>query len=75
VSKVEERRWQGFGAGLPMFPEAKIVERCVHCDFTVSAVLEEARQAFERHECDRPKPTTTLRRRRGFSSFARAQSG
>jgi hypothetical protein len=35
--------------------------------FTVSAPLEQARQAFTEHRCNRPKPTMSVRRRRGFS--------
>jgi hypothetical protein len=43
--------------------EKSVVERCALCDFSVSAPLEEARQAFEGHECARPTRTV---RRRGF---------
>jgi hypothetical protein len=52
--------------GMARFTEGRVVERCVHCDFTVSAPLEEARQAFAEHECDRPRPPTAVRRRREF---------
>jgi hypothetical protein len=41
-----------------------VVERCAYCDFTVSARLEQTRQASTEHVCGRPKPTTKLRRRR-----------
>jgi hypothetical protein len=46
VSKDDLRRWRGFGGGV--FVDMQVVERCAHCDFTVSARLEQARQAFER---------------------------
>jgi hypothetical protein len=59
VSKDDLRRWQGFGGGFPMFPEPPVIERCAHCDFTVSAPLEDARQAFAKHRCDRPQVTAS----------------
>ena len=34
--------------------DESVVERCAFCDFSVSAPLDEARQAFVRHECRRP---------------------
>jgi hypothetical protein len=47
--------------------DARVTTKCSHCSFEVSAPLEEARAAFERHACDRPRPETSSRRRRGFS--------
>jgi hypothetical protein len=63
------RRRQGWG--VPMSPEPSVVERCCYCDFTVSAPLEEARQAFQAHVCARPRPTSTKRRRSSFSTIRR----
>jgi hypothetical protein len=61
----QERRWQGWREG--MFAEARVTERCAYCSFTVSAPLEQARQSFAEHVCDRPKPEPMKRRTRGFS--------
>ncbi len=66
MSKLPDgRRWQGWGEHALV--DAQVVERCAYCDFTVTASALEAREAFAKHECDRPKPTTSVRRRRGFS--------
>jgi hypothetical protein len=35
------------------------MERCAFCSFSLSAPLEQARQAFVAHECARPRPTRT----------------
>ena len=40
--------------------------RCAFCEWTITAPIEEARQAFHQHQCPRPRPTATTRRRRGF---------
>jgi hypothetical protein len=34
--------------------DARVVERCAYCGFTTNAPLEQARQAFKAHQCDRP---------------------
>jgi hypothetical protein len=65
LSKTDEYRWLGWERGA--LPQPVVVERCAYCNFAVSAPFEQARQAFEQHVCDRPKPTTTKRRRSGFS--------
>jgi hypothetical protein len=57
-----------------MSPEPPVVERCAYCDFTVSAPLEQARQAFAQHACDRPKPVATARRS-GFALRATRLTG
>ena len=57
-------RWQGWDELAA--ESAPVVERCAYCEFVASGPVEAARQAFERHECDLPKPTTTARRRSGF---------
>jgi hypothetical protein len=76
VSKIDERQWQGWGVPgngaryrgpFPAFPEPPVTERCAYCSFTVSAPLEEAREAFQAHECGRPRPVTSKRRRSGFA--------
>ena len=46
---------------------APVKVACAFCSFVVVALVEEAHAAFEAHVCDRPKPTTTARRRSGFS--------
>jgi hypothetical protein len=53
VATSDEYRWQGWRdrVGLPVEPA--LTERCAYCDFTVSAALEQARQAFAEHECPR----------------------
>ena len=64
------RRWHGWGE--PRLVDARVVERCAFCDFTVAAPAAEAREAFAQHVCDRPKPKTSIRRRRGFAIRPRA---
>jgi hypothetical protein len=49
--------------------------RCAYCEFVVSAPLAEAHRKFERHKCGRPKPTTTVRRKRGFALRSRPVAG
>jgi hypothetical protein len=71
LSKSDERRWTNFGR-MVMSPEATVVERCEFCSFVATGPLEKAREAFEAHECDRPKPTTTVRRRSGYLALAAA---
>jgi hypothetical protein len=59
VSKDDLRRWQGWDDQAA--EGAPVVERCSYCAFTASGPVEETRQAFAEHVCDRPKPTTTHR--------------
>jgi hypothetical protein len=56
-------RWRSLSDGLPLY--LPIVQRCAFCDFRVEAPLEEARQAFADHVCDRPMPATK-RKASGF---------
>ena len=63
MSKADHRRWQGWGE---YALERPVVERCAYCDFVASGTVKQARQAFAEHVCDRPRPTTTVRRRSGF---------
>jgi hypothetical protein len=58
-----------------MFVDMQAVERCAHCHFTVSAALEEARQAFQAHQCNRPKPETTVRPAERLGDAADATAG
>ena len=51
--------------------DTRVTTKCSHCSFEVSAPLEEAREAFEAHRCDRPKPKSTVRRRSSFSTIRR----
>jgi hypothetical protein len=44
---------------------APVRTTCAYCGFTVTAALEQARDAFEQHRCDRPRPVASSRRRRG----------
>jgi hypothetical protein len=55
--------------------ERPIICRCAFCSLKVKAPLEETRQAFERHECNRPRPTSTVRRRSGFALRATRATG
>ena len=41
---------------------------CAFCDFAARGTVEETREAFAEHVCDRPRPTETKRRRGGFSA-------
>jgi hypothetical protein len=59
------RKWIGWREDASVAPP--VIERCYYCSFGVSAPLEQAREAFEEHACDRPRPETSSRRRRGFS--------
>jgi bacterioferritin-associated ferredoxin len=43
-----------------------VTVKCGHCSFLAFAPLEEARAAFEQHDCDRPKPEPSKRRPGGF---------
>jgi hypothetical protein len=61
-------RWQSWST--TAFADMMVVARCAYCDFNTSAPVEEARTAFQTHECDRPKPGTTVRRRSGFGMRA-----
>ena len=46
---------------------AEVVIRCAHCSFVVVVEsLQEAHAAFQAHACDRPKPTSTLKRSGGY---------
>jgi hypothetical protein len=54
------RRWQGWRESV--YAEARVVERCGYCDFQTAGPLEEARAAFEQHQCDRPRPVASKRR-------------
>jgi hypothetical protein len=47
-------------------PAKPVVTRCGYCDFKTEGQLEQARAAFEAHECGRPKPDPVKRRPRGF---------
>jgi hypothetical protein len=42
------------GTVLPV--DTRVVERCAYCGFTTNAPLEQAREAFQAHRCDRPQP-------------------
>ena len=44
---------------------------CAFCSWETRGSLEETREAFAEHVCPRPKPTTTVRRKSGFSRVAR----
>jgi hypothetical protein len=55
------RRWHGWAEEAAV--NAPVLERCSHCEFEIVAPLEQALQAFAEHVCDRPRPTTTGRRR------------
>ena len=67
-AELELRRpavhWQGWDELAA--ESAPVVQRCSYSEFVASGPVEAARQAFERHECDRPKPTTTASRGSGF---------
>jgi hypothetical protein len=73
LSKSDERRWTNFG-GMVMSPETRVVERCAFCSFVATGPLEEAGRAFAEHECDRPKPTTTVLRRSGYLALVAADA-
>ncbi len=66
MAATDEYRWQNTRERLG-FPEPAVTERCAFCSFSVSAPLEQAREAFAEHLCDRPKAPTTVRRRSGFA--------
>jgi hypothetical protein len=59
---------------MAMSTEAKVVERWAFCSFVATGPLEEARRAFAEHECDRPKPTTTVRRRSRYLALVAADA-
>jgi hypothetical protein len=65
-------RWGSWSAA---FADMTVVERCAFCDFTISAPVETAHAAFEAHECGRPKPETSVRRRSGFALRATRLTG
>jgi hypothetical protein len=75
VATSDDYRWQNIRerVGLPL--EAMVTSACAYCDFSVSAPLEQARQAFRAHHCNRPKPETTVRRRSGFALRATRRPG
>lgn len=54
-------RWQGWDELAA--ESVPVVERCAFCSFRASGPVEEARQAFERHERDRPPPPAVSKRR------------
>ena len=62
----DRRRWEGWTEhGAPVI--AHVVERCAYCSFSASGPVEQMRQAFAEHVCDRPAPPAVSRRRRdGF---------
>jgi hypothetical protein len=55
-----------------VFADARVVASCALCEVEIRAPLEKAREAFEAHDCDQPKPTTTVRRRSGYLALAAA---
>jgi hypothetical protein len=61
----DARRWQGWGEVARL--DARVIERCSFCAFEIRAPFEEARRAFEAHECGRPRPTSATRRPSGFA--------
>jgi hypothetical protein len=67
MATTDDYRWQNWRerVGLPLEPV--VTSACSFCAFRVTCPLEQAREAFEQHECSRPKPVTSKRRTSGFA--------
>ena len=45
-------RWRGWPTGLAELPQPVTI-RCARCGFATEGQLEQAREAFQTHECER----------------------
>ena len=72
TEKEREKRRAAKKKAEPEIVLEPIVERCAYCDFAVAGDVDDARQAFVKHVCDRPPPPAVSAlsrpRRRGWRS-------
>ena len=61
---------EGLSARLHPFT---VTERCAYCDFSARGSLEDVRERWEAHACERPPPPKQKRRGGGFRIYSAAR--